>query len=192
MPYINEIAIRLNDPSKYERFRRKEVPPNHHWSEKFGQGNVDYIYGYDKDTKQLEIQAVRIKVKSPKEYSLAEIEAYVKEQQLKPIQIEMPKDYNKKSLFDQHPFEVSKEPIHLPGFEYYHGFESSIIKSFEFDYKNNVLRVEFNNGQQYLYASLPQHVADGFHVSISKGQFFSQKIKNCYPCKKIHVDETVE
>ena len=101
MPYPSEIAIRLTDPKDYEYFRRKPVPDNHHWSQKFGKDKVDYIYGMDKKTKTLEIQAVRIKVSSPNQYSKEEIENYIKERGLTPIKVEMPKEYKEKSIFEK-------------------------------------------------------------------------------------------
>jgi hypothetical protein len=185
MPYPREIAIRFADPKDYAYFRRQQVPKEDHWSKKFGEGNVDYIFGMDKKTKTLEIQAVRIKVKKPDEYTLEEIENYIKERDLKPIKIEMPKEYSEKSLFEMHDFEKTTEPLHQPGVEYYSDFESSNIESMEFDFVKNVLKVEFKGGIQYLYSSIPSSVAQTFKNAESKGQFFALRIKNSYPCKKL-------
>jgi len=186
MPY-SEIAIRLQNPKDYEYFRRKPVPSNHHWAEKFGDGNVDYIYGLDKKTKTLEIQAIRIKVSKPDQYSLQEIEDYIKERKLTPIQIEMPKDYSEKGLFDIHDFEKTAEPLHRSGIEYYHDFESSNIESMEFDYQKNVLKVVFKGNVQYLYSAIPASIAMSFKHSMSKGKYFALKIKNCYPVKRLDI-----
>lgn len=93
--YPNEIAIRLQNPDDYEYFRRVNVPENHHWSEKFGKDKVAYIYGMDKKTKTLEIQAIRIRVSNPDEYSEKEIIDYLEQRKLNYIKIEMPKDYEK-------------------------------------------------------------------------------------------------
>lgn len=185
LSYPREIAIRLNDPKKYEYFRRTEVPKEDHWAKQFGFGNVDYIYGKNKETGNIEIQSVRIKVKKPDEYRLEEIENYIKDRKLSPIKIEMPKDYQKKSLFEMHDFEKTTEPLHQPGVEYYSDFESSNIESMEFDFVKNVLKVEFKGGIQYLYSSIPSSVAQAFKNAESKGQFFAQRIKNSYPCKKL-------
>jgi len=186
MPYQNEIAIRLHSPKDYEYFRRKPVPPEHHWVKEFGEGNVDYVYGMDKKTKTLEIQAIRIKVKKPDQFSLEQIENYVKERGLSPIKIEMPKEYTEKSLFEIHPFEMSKEPIHIEGTEYYCDFESSNIESIEFDYIRNAMKVVFKGEISYLYTTIPHLVSQGFKHSLSKGRYFAQKIKNNgYPCKRI-------
>lgn len=192
MPYPREIAVRFADPKDYAYFRRQQVPKEDHWSKKFGEGNVDYIFGLDKKTKTLEIQAVRIKVKKPDEYSREEIENYIKERKLNPIKIEMPKDYQEKSMFEMHDFEKTTEPLHRPGVEYYHDFESSNIESMEFDFQKNVLKVEFKGGVSYLYSSIPHNVAYNFKHAQSKGQFFALKIKNCYPVKRLNFNNETE
>ena len=192
MPYPREIAVRFADPKDYAYFRRQQVPKEDHWSKKFGEGNVDYIFGFDKKTKTLEIQAVRIKVKKPDEYTLEEIENYIKERKLNPIKIEMPKDYQEKSMFEMHDFEKTTEPLHQPGVEYYHDFESSNIESMEFDFQKNVLKVEFKSGVSYLYSSIPHNVAYNFKHAQSKGQFFALKIKNCYPVKRLNFNNETE
>ena len=168
------------------------MPKEDHWSKKFGEGNVDYIFGFDKKTKTLEIQAVRIKVKKPDEYTLEEIENYIKERKLNPIKVEMPKDYQEKSMFEMHDFEKTTEPLHRPGVEYYHDFESSNIESMEFDFQKNVLKVEFKSGVSYLYSSIPHNVAYNFKHAQSKGQFFALKIKNCYPVKRLNFNNETE
>lgn len=192
MPYPREIAVRFADPKDYAYFRRQQVPKEDHWSKKFGEGNVDYIFGFDKKTKTLEIQAVRIKVKKPDEYTLEEIENYIKERKLNPIKVEMPKDYQEKSMFEMHDFEKTTEPLHRPGVEYYHDFESSNIESMEFDFQKNVLKVEFKSGVSYLYSSIPHNVAYNFKHAQSKGQFFALKIKNCYPVKRLNFNNETE
>ncbi len=97
----------------------------------------------------------------------------------------MPKDYQKKGLFEMHDFEKTTEPLHQSGIEYYHDFESSNIESFEFDFIKNVLKVEFKNGIMYLYSAIPHTVAEAFKHSESKGKYFNLKIKNSYPSKKL-------
>lgn len=94
-PYKNQIAIRLQDPTKYSYFRRVDVPETHHWAKQYGKGNVSYIYGMNKKTGNLEIQAIRITVDSPNQYSLQEIKDYIKSRGLSIIKIEMPQDYKK-------------------------------------------------------------------------------------------------
>jgi len=190
--YAREIAIRFADPKDYAYFRRQQVPKEDHWSKKFGEGNVDYIFGIDKKTKTLEIQAVRIKVKKPDEYTLEEIENYIKERKLNPMKVEMPKDYQEKSMFEMHDFEKTNEPLHRPGVEYYHDFESANIENMEFDFQKNVLKVEFKSGVSYLYSSIPHNVAYNFKHAQSKGQFFALKIKNCYPVKRLNFNNETE
>ncbi len=187
MPYPREIAVRFADPKDYAYFRRQQVPKEDHWSKKFGEGNVDYIFGLDKKTKTLEIQAVRIKVKKPDEYTLEEIENYIKERKLSPMKVEMPKDYQEKSMFEMHDFEKTTEPLHQPGVEYYNDFKSENIENMEFDFLKHVLKVEFKGGIQYLYSSIPASVAQAFKHAQSKGQFFAQRIKNSYPSKRLDI-----
>jgi hypothetical protein len=186
MPYPREIAIRLNNPNKYEYFRRKPVPPEDHWSKKFGEGRVDYIYGKNKETQNIEIQAVRIKVQTPNEWSKAEIDAYLQERGVTPLKVEMPTFKTiSNSLFESHDFEKTSEPLHQPGIEYYTDFESSNIDSIEIDFNKNVMKVIFKSGVEYLYSALPALVMQQFKYASSKGQYFALKIKNCYPVKRL-------
>ena len=53
MPYLTEHAVRLEPPSKYERFRRE--------NDKFGAG-IDAIWGITADGK-VELQALRFDAK---------------------------------------------------------------------------------------------------------------------------------
>jgi len=96
--YPNEIAIRLQNPDDYSYFRRVDVPKNHHWAEKYGAGKVSYVYGMDKKTKTLEIQAVRLRVDQPNEYSQKEIIDYLKQRNLEYIKVEMPSEYSDKGI----------------------------------------------------------------------------------------------
>ena len=52
MPYENEHSCRLNDPGKYEKFRRENCGQKHDGK------CIDVIYGIKKDGKS-EIQALR-------------------------------------------------------------------------------------------------------------------------------------
>ena len=106
--YPNEIAIRLQNPNDYSYFRRVDVPDNHHWSKKFGSGKVSYVYGMDKKTKTLEIQAIRIRVDQPNEYSQKEIMDYLKQRNLNYIKVEMPTEYKEKG------FKMKKDEIMEP------------------------------------------------------------------------------
>jgi hypothetical protein len=66
MPYLNEHAVRLEPPSKYERFRRE--------NDKFGEG-IDVIWGITADGK-VELQALRF---DAKRYSVEDVRKWLKE-----------------------------------------------------------------------------------------------------------------
>jgi len=66
MPYLTEHAVRLEPPSKYERFRRE--------NDKFGEG-IDAIWGITADGK-VELQALRF---DAKRYSVEDVRKWLKE-----------------------------------------------------------------------------------------------------------------
>jgi hypothetical protein len=66
MPYLTEHAVRLESPSKYERFRRE--------NDKFGEG-IDVIWGITADGK-VELQALRF---DAKRYSIEDVRKWLKE-----------------------------------------------------------------------------------------------------------------
>jgi len=75
MPYLTEHAVRLEPPSKYERFRRE--------SDKFGEG-VDAIWGITADGK-VELQALRF---DAKRYTKENVREWLKEHGYEPLEIE--------------------------------------------------------------------------------------------------------
>ncbi len=75
MPYINEHAVRLEPPSKYERFRRE--------NDKFGSG-IDAIWGITEDGKA-ELQALRF---DAKRYSIEAVRNWLREHGYEPLEIE--------------------------------------------------------------------------------------------------------
>lgn len=79
-PYENEHAARLEDPAKYEKFRRQ--------NNKFGEG-VHAIWGILK-TKKVELQAIRF---SKDKFSVAEAKKWLKDNEYKPIKFEAAKAY---------------------------------------------------------------------------------------------------
>jgi hypothetical protein len=66
MPYLTEHAVRLEPPSKYERFRRE--------NDKFGEG-IDAIWGITADGK-VELQALRF---DAKRHSIEDVRKWLKE-----------------------------------------------------------------------------------------------------------------
>jgi len=75
MPYLNEHAVRIQPPSKYERFRRE--------NDKFGVG-IDAIWGITEDGKA-ELQALRF---DAKRYTLDEVRKWLKEHDYEPLEVE--------------------------------------------------------------------------------------------------------
>lgn len=72
-PYPSEHAFRINDPSKYNKFRRK--------NNEFGSG-IDAIYGITDDGKA-ELQAIRF---DASKYTMEEARAWIKDHDYKPIE----------------------------------------------------------------------------------------------------------
>jgi len=79
MPYLTEHAVRLEPPSKYERFRRE--------NDKFGAG-VDAIWGITADGK-VELQALRF---DAKRYAVENVREWLKEHGYEDATIEPAKD----------------------------------------------------------------------------------------------------
>jgi hypothetical protein len=75
MPYLTEHAVRLEQPSKYERFRRE--------NDKFGAG-IDAIWGITADDK-VELQALRF---DAKRYSVEDVRKWLKEHNYEDAPIE--------------------------------------------------------------------------------------------------------
>jgi hypothetical protein len=84
MPYVNEHAVRINDTSKYERFRRE--------NDKFGDG-IDVIWGITKDGT-VEIQALRF---DSKKWDIEAVRKWLKEHNfhgtVEPAKAEMSGEY---------------------------------------------------------------------------------------------------
>jgi hypothetical protein len=79
MPYLTEHAVRLEPPSKYERFRRE--------NDKFGEG-IDAIWGITEDGK-VELQALRF---DAKRYSVEDVRKWLKEHGYEDATIEPAKE----------------------------------------------------------------------------------------------------
>jgi hypothetical protein len=75
MPYPNEHAARLKEPSGYDRFRRE--------NDKFGSG-IHAIWGI-KSGQAVELQAIRF---DSKKFTVAEAKSWLKAHDYKPILFE--------------------------------------------------------------------------------------------------------
>lgn len=62
---------------------------------------------------------------------------------------------------------------------------SSNISSIGYDPDNELLEIEFNSGDVYLYFSVPEGIFDALMKAPSHGKYFAQNIKNDYEYKKV-------
>lgn len=62
---------------------------------------------------------------------------------------------------------------------------SSDLSEVGYDADNNLLIVEFKNGNVYQYGLVPQEVFDGLISAESVGKYFNQFIKGNYSYSKI-------
>lgn len=75
MPYVREHAVRLQQPEKYEKFRRE--------NDKFGTG-IDAIWGITHDGK-VELQSLRF---DAKRYTIDDVKRFIRDHNLEPLAIE--------------------------------------------------------------------------------------------------------
>ena len=54
-----------------------------------------------------------------------------------------------------------------------------------YEHKTNILQVEFIEGRVYQYQNVPVEVYEAFLIASSYGKFFEEKIKGCFPYRKI-------
>ena len=62
---------------------------------------------------------------------------------------------------------------------------STVIYRFNYQPAAGELEVIFTTGRRYLYAKVPQEVADAFRGAFSKGAFFNRYIRDRYPCREL-------
>lgn len=63
--------------------------------------------------------------------------------------------------------------------------QSSDIRSVGYEVESKTLEIEFISGGLYEYCSVPKTVYDGLMAASSKGAYFHQFIKDCYPFKRL-------
>lgn len=61
---------------------------------------------------------------------------------------------------------------------------SSVVSSFHYDKKTQVLTVVFVSGNVYLYKNVPAALYEEMRNAFSKGVFFNERIKGIYPFEK--------
>ena len=64
-------------------------------------------------------------------------------------------------------------------------YESSNLKSGNYDTNTKKLRITFNTGSTYEYDDVPHDVFAGMNLSESTGKYFNQNIAKKYTYKKI-------
>ena len=57
---------------------------------------------------------------------------------------------------------------------------SSNINAVGYDFKEEVLHVQFKGGKTYIYEGVPRHIYDELMMAESVGKYFNQTIKNEY------------
>ena len=57
---------------------------------------------------------------------------------------------------------------------------SSVIRSFSYDRPAQALYVRFNSGELYRYEDVPPGVPEAWLAVLSKGRFFSQRVRDRY------------
>ena len=61
---------------------------------------------------------------------------------------------------------------------------SAAVRDITYDASRNELTVAFTTGRVYVYSLVPADVAAAFGAAPSKGAFFNDHIRDCYPFRK--------
>ena len=62
---------------------------------------------------------------------------------------------------------------------------STAISTAQYEYDNYRLRLTFNNGSNYDYKNVPNHVFEGLRISASKGKFINKYILSSYKFNRV-------
>ena len=63
--------------------------------------------------------------------------------------------------------------------------ESSVLASIVYLADQALLEVEFRSGQRYLYSAVPPSRIAELLAAESKGRYFNDHIRNCFPASQI-------
>ncbi len=63
--------------------------------------------------------------------------------------------------------------------------ESAAITDIDYDETREKLFVRFVSGEKYMYVGVPSTVHRAFSEADSKGNFFGQEIRDCYPYNRL-------
>lgn len=58
---------------------------------------------------------------------------------------------------------------------------SSVIRRFDYDAAQRVLRVTFTSGRRYAYHGVPPDLPEAWRAAFSKGVFFNRHIRDRFP-----------
>lgn len=72
---------------------------------------------------------------------------------------------------------MAPQPIAIGG--------SSNIAAVAWDPDTRELTVDFQSGDSYIYAGVPESVANGFTAASSPGQYHARHIKDRYPYERV-------
>lgn len=64
--------------------------------------------------------------------------------------------------------------------------DSEALASVGYDAAQHVLEVEFTSGRVYQYFGVPRHEVDRLLGAASLGACFSERVRDRYPCAKVH------
>ena len=65
--------------------------------------------------------------------------------------------------------------------------ESTAISDIDYDEEHEKLFVRFTSGAECIYVGVPPTVHRAFAEASSKGEFFGEEIRNCYPYNRLPV-----
>lgn len=64
-------------------------------------------------------------------------------------------------------------------------FDSTAIRTIGYDADRAKLQVQFVSGEHYVYVGVPAEVHRSFLDADSKGRFFLDEIRDCYPFNRV-------
>ena len=62
---------------------------------------------------------------------------------------------------------------------------STVIRGAWYLPERRQLDLLFTSGRRYIYSNVPETVASRFAEAESKGRFYNQQIRNCFPCREV-------
>lgn len=62
---------------------------------------------------------------------------------------------------------------------------SSVIRRFLYAPDSRELTIEFVTGRRYVYSEVPSEEVRAFRAAFSKGVYFNQNIRDCFPYREL-------